>query len=397
MRQADLPDRAAPSRSDARLRFTTGNRLRLLETGTAYFAALVQRIDGAQREVRLETYIFEDDSAGQVVAGALMRAAQRGVRVRLITDGIGTKRLPLLDRCAAAGVAHRVFNPHLFGRFGFSRTHRKLAVVDDRHGYVGGINIVDDLNHDGHRLDAPRWDFAIETEGAVVAEIATAFDIQWQRIETRYNAAPLFAPRAAFRRPAETLHAPQVAFVARDNFRARRAIEKAYLVAIGRARDEVVLANPYFAPGRRLRRALTGAARRGVRVSLLIGRKEFAALDYAVPFLYATLLNAGVRIAEYDKALLHAKVAVVDGQWATVGSSNLDALSLVLNNEANLVLLGCPEIAGLRRAILKAIGEATPIDAAHYAARPWHSRLLSRIAYTAYRWTMKLITVGQYD
>ncbi len=171
------------------------------------------------------------------------------------------------------------------------------------------------------------------------------------------------ARRAAARNRSADLRGagePCVAFVARDNLINRRAIEKAYLTAIGQARAEVLLANPYFMPGRKLRRALTFAARRGVDVKLIIGRKEFAALDYAVPFLYRSLLKAGVKIAEYEKTMLHGKVAVVDSNWGTVGSSNLDALSLMLNNEANVVLVKDPQIDALREAILKAFDESLP-------------------------------------
>lgn len=150
-------------------------------------------------------------------------------------------------------------------------------------------------------------------------------------------------------------------------------------------------------PGRKLRRALVLAARRGVRVSLVIGRKEFVALDYATPFLYGNLLKNGVRIAEYEKTILHGKVAVVDADWATIGSSNLDALSLVLNNEANMVLVNHAEIAGLHDAILEAFDEGSRIDEKHYASRPVGERILSWLAYNTYRMTMKLITIGQYD
>ncbi|MGA7812164.1 phospholipase D-like domain-containing protein, partial [Caballeronia sp.] len=176
------------------------------------------------------------------------------------------------------------------------------------------------------------------------------------------------------------------------------AIEKAYLVAISRAETEVMLANPYFMPGRKLRRALAQAAQRGVRVTLVIGKKEFVALDYATPFLYRTLLKYGVRIAEYEKTILHGKVAVVDSNWATVGSSNLDALSLVLNNEANMVLVNHEnEIVKLRDAILAAFHESQPVTAEHYAARPIGIRLLNWLAYNGYRTMMKMLTVGRYD
>lgn len=393
-------------RRAVRLAFTAGNEVRLFNSGAAFFAALIERIDAARDAVSLETYIFCDDAAGRPVSEALARAAHRGVRVRIITDGVGTGRLPLFDKWVAAGIEHRIYNPHLFGRFGFSRTHRKLALIDGRVGFCGGINIVDDFEWNGARLAHPRWDFAVGLTGPVVEQVSAAFETQWQRIELGHRPRPLDAlharllPQAAEpwrRRRVPALTEPSVAFIARDNFMNRRAIEKAYLVAIGRARREILLANPYFMPGRKLRRALVRAARRGVDVRLLIGRKEFVTLDYAVRYLYRTLLTAGVRIAEYEKTMLHAKVAVVDSTWATIGSSNLDALSLVLNNEANVVLVEHAEIGVLRDAMLAAFDEARRIDADGYAARPFYERLTNWFAYSVYRMLMKVLTVGGYD
>jgi cardiolipin synthase len=396
-----------------RYRFTSDNDVKLLRSGDQFFSALIERIDAAQHDVVLETYIFCYDKAGQAMSAALLRAASRGVKVRVITDGIGTARLPMFNEWPLAGIDHRIYNPHLFGRFGFSRTHRKLAVVDDQFAYCGGINIVDDYENNGERLPFRRWDFALELHGPVVADVRQAFEVQWRRIRLGHrpfesmepdsgaqNGASLGSLRRRRRRRNEELWAggqPCVAFVARDNLINRRAIEKAYLAAIGQARHEVLLANPYFMPGRKLRRALVFAARRGVVVKLIIGRKEFKALDYAVPFLYHTLLRAGVQIAEYEKTLLHGKVAVVDSSWGTVGSSNLDALSLMLNNEANVVLVNDPSIDALREAILDAFKDARRIDEVRYEARPAGERALNWLAYTTYRVAMKLLTVGGYD
>ncbi|MEX3762668.1 cardiolipin synthase ClsB [Paraburkholderia phenoliruptrix] len=396
-----------------RYRFTSGNEVKLLRSGDEFFSALVARVDAAERDVVLETYIFCYDDAGQMVNAALLRAAARGVRVRVITDGVGTARLPMFNEWVGAGIEHRIYNPHIFGRFGFSRTHRKLAVIDDQFAYCGGINIVDDYENNGETLPYRRWDFAVELRGPVVSDVRQAFEVQWRRIRVGHKpleslepdlspktTASLGSLRRRRRRRNEELWAggqPCVAFVARDNLINRRAIEKAYLAAIGQARSEVLLANPYFMPGRKLRRALVYAARRGVVVKLIIGRKEFKALDYAVPFLYRALLRAGVQIAEYEKTLLHGKVAVVDSNWATVGSSNLDALSLMLNNEANVVLVNDPSIDALREAMLAAFKEARRIDEAHYDARPAGERLLNWLAYTTYRLAMKLLTVGGYD
>jgi cardiolipin synthase A/B len=439
----------------SRYRFTSGNEVRLFQSGKALFSAMIERIDAAQRDVALETYIFCHDETGQALSDALMRAAKRGVRVRVITDGVGTARLDLFNAWPAARVEHRIYNPHIFGRFGFSRTHRKLVVVDDLYAYCGGINVVDDMENDGKPLPFPRWDFAVELTGPVVVDVREAVELQWRRIRLGYR-PPLAAPgsptslspgvpasagylaphptghtigmptkavnemlrelapvmrtgraRRIIERLRERLRAgvpdprtagvPCVAFVARDNVVNRRAIEKAYLEAIGEARKEVLLANPYFMPGRRLRRALVEAATRGVAVKLLIGRKEFKVLDYGTPFLYHQLLSAGVQIAEYEKTMLHGKVAVVDCLWGTVGSSNLDALSLVLNNEANVLLVRHAQIQELRDAILAAFEESPEIDRAHYESRPWHVRAVNWLAFALYRAVMKLITVGGYD
>lgn len=435
----------------SRYRFTSGNEVRLFCSGADLFGAMIERIDAATRDVAIETYIFCDDDIGRALSAALVRAAQRGVRVRVITDGIGSPHLALFETWPAAGIEHRVYNPHIFGRFGFSRTHRKLAVIDDQYASCGGINVIDDLEQDGKTLPYPRWDFAVELHGPVVVDVRVAFEQQWRRIRLGHQpplpagtpspgvpaSAGYMAPHPTghtvvrstqmvddalralapavrsgpagrlFARLRERLRAsvhdprsarvPCVAFVARDNVVNRRAIEKAYLDAIGEARKEVLLANPYFMPGRRLRRALLEAAERGVAVKLLIGRKEFAVLDYAVPFLYHPLLSAGVQIAEYEKTMLHGKVAVVDSNWATVGSSNLDALSLVLNNEANVLLVLHPQIQQLRDAMLGAFEESPQIDRARYEARPWHVRALNWLAWAFYRATMKLLTVGGYD
>jgi cardiolipin synthase A/B len=453
-RAVRLRDLLLGRRYRSRYRFTSGNEVRLFGSGATLFGAMIERIDAATSDIALETYIFCDDGIGRALSDALVRAAARGVRVRVITDGIGSPRTALFDRWREAGVGHRIYNPHIFGRFGFSRTHRKLAVIDDQYAYCGGINVVDDLEQDGKMLPFPRWDFAAELSGPVVVDVREAIELQWRRIRLGYrpplpqrSAVPRFlgvpasagfmaphptghgtgrpvqaidealrqlAPKMPHGRAAgiierlrsrlrasvpdpRTARVPCVAFVARDNVVNRRAIEKAYLDAIGEAREEVLLANPYFMPGRRLRRALVEAAGRGVVVRLLIGRKEFKVLDYGVPFLYHALLTAGVQIAEYEKTMLHGKVAVVDSRWGTVGSSNLDALSLVLNNEANVLMVLHPEIQHLRDAILGAFGDAAQIDRARYEARPVLERALSWLAYAGYRAVMKLLTVGGYD
>ncbi|TAL56073.1 cardiolipin synthase ClsB [Pandoraea sp.] len=376
-----------------RLHFRQGDELDLLFQGPAYFSALIGAIEQARQEVVLESYIFANDAVGQRVSAALLLAVQRGVTVRIITDGIGTGGMPLFADWAAGGIAHRIYNPHLFGKQGFSRTHRKLAVIDRLCGFVGGINIIDDVDAHGAKLPEARWDFAVRCQGPIVRDIWQAFDTQWQRLSPG-DIGPFIRRRRYRLKPSD---APMAAFAARDNIRNRRAIEKAYLMAIGHARETVWLANPYFVPGRRVRRALIAAAGRGIQVNVLIGRKEFPLLDLAVPSLYGKLLRAGVCIAEYDRTPLHGKVAVVDDYWATVGSSNLDAFSLFLNHEANVVMLNHPLVPELRQRIAAAFEQARRIEPARFAGRGLSRRLVSWGAYLFYRLSMKIITNGKYE
>lgn len=373
--------------------------LQLLHGGNEYFAALCAAIGSATHEVFVETYIYADDEAGDQVAAALIDAARRGVTVRLVIDWVGTPVLAQRARLEAAGVEVAVFNPNWISRQGFARTHRKLAVVDGETGFVGGINIIDDLRDvGGRRLPEPRWDFALQVGGDVATDIRAAFVQQWQSLHSRYAGALELMRRIT--QPASAQPpwpgVPQIALVARDNLRDRRTIENAYLEAIGAAREAVWMANPYFAPGWRLRRALVDAAKRGVTVTLLLGKHQFRTLDWAVGALYGRLLPHGIRIAEYSRTQLHGKVAVVDRNWATVGSSNCDALSLFLNHEANLLLREHPLIGALQQQIERAYARSDVVDPQAYARRPLWQRFGNRCAYLLYRIVMKVLTVGRY-
>ena len=358
----------------SKYRFTAGNEVQLFLSGEAFFTSLIERVDAAEKDVVLETYIFCNDSAGQAVSAALLRAADRGVRVRVITDGIGTARLPLFNDWPARGVEHRIYNPHLFGRFGFSRTHRKLAVVDDKVAWCGGINIVDDYENDGVRLPYRRWDFAVELQGPVVADIREAIETAMAADSLRPPAgrvtAARFRAQGRYAAPARRATAATAAPICGGAGEPVRGVRRARqpdqpprdregLSHRDRSGAQRRCCSPILTSCRAASCGARWRTRRGAAcdVKLIIGRKEFAALDYAVPFLYRSLLKAGVQIAEYEKTMLHGKVAVVDSNWGTVGSSNLDALSLMLNNEANVVLVNDPQIDALREAILTAFDE----------------------------------------
>ncbi len=331
----------------------TGHRLALLEGSQPYFAALIAAMDAAQREVWLETYIFDLTGSGTAVAEALARAAQRGVHVRLVVDGVGTGHLPdaWQARFNAAGVQWRVFSP--VGRLGlllprqWRRLHRKLCVVDGVVAFCGGINVLDDFHDPNHgTLAAPRFDFAVQVTGPLVSDVHATMQQLWFQLQglrnirqrdfkgavRSFRAAKLSVePKSAAKNRAESPGNSRAALVLRDNFRNRTRIERAYRKAIASAHSDIVIANAYFLPGSKLRRALEMAARRGVKVQLLLQEqvRVLHAVPRGAPRDDALLEAAGVEIYEYEESFLHAKVAVVDDIWATVGSSNMDPSTCV--------------------------------------------------------------------
>ncbi len=370
-----------------------GNRVQLLRSGAEFFPRLLEAIAEARASIHLETYIFELDAVGERVVGALLEAAGRGVAVHVLVDAFGSARAaPLLrERLAAGGVRFRVFRPGLWWRLErrlLRRLHRKIALVDDRLAFVGGINIIDDRHHPG--VDGagigPRYDFAVACEGPLVALIAFVVRRLWWTVS------------AGDRQPGETrpryveLSSPlpenvRAVLLLRDNLGHRRTIEHAYLEAIEGARRDILLANAYFLPGRRLRRSLCEAASRGVRVRLLLqGRVEYRLQHYAQQALYGELLQAGVTIHEYMPSFLHAKVAVVDDVWSTVGSSNIDPYSLLLAREANIAVFDGDFAVQLRGELERSIAqESTPVHAPALAQRGWLKRVGYRIAYSVVR------------
>jgi cardiolipin synthase len=379
--------------------YVGNNDVTLLEGGLALFPAMIAAIDGARQDVHFETYIFALDETGIAVQAALIRAAQRGVKVRVVTDWFGTGAKParLLGAAfAAAGVRYRVFNPWF--KRGVTRTHRKIVVVDREIAFVGGINTNDDMlcDYAPHApLPAPRWDFAVQVRGPLVEQIHREAQAQWARVGHLGIVKRVNLFREMRRRPRSDDDGPtRAGFVVRNNLRNRRTIQGAYLQALGQARTSVLLANPYFAPGRKFREALSHAARRGVDVKLLIGVGEFWLQDMVARSFYPKLLGCGVQVIEYRKTQLHAKVAVIDDDWATVGSSNCDGLSLFLNQEANVVVRDAVFARTLRRHIERGIADGVPLQRDYFAHVGRFKRLGYEVAFFAYRLTMRIFTLG---
>jgi cardiolipin synthase len=381
-------------------RFMRGNRVTLLRSGGEFFPALVAAVDRAEREVWLETYIYADDPAGRRVAEALLRAAERGVQTRVMVDGWGAKlylTAALEQALIDGGVMLLKYRPEVapwqFRSHRLRRLHRKLAHVDGRIAFVGGINIIDDLNTPGHT--PPRVDFAVAVEGPLLVPIVQSMQRVWainELVQLRQSEVPLFpSPRRAQRAGAQTAK-----FVIRDNLRHRRDIERAYLAAIRLSRSEILLANSYFFPGIRFRRALAAAAQRGVKVTLLLqARVEYRLLHYASRALYGQLLAAGIEIQEYHRSFMHAKVAVVDAAWATVGSSNIDPYSLLMAREANVVVRDPYFASELRGELIGMIEQgARPVAAQTWASRSRIMKAMNWIAYGIVRVSLGLLGYG---
>jgi cardiolipin synthase len=381
-------------------RYTAGNAVTLLRSGAEYFPALLEAFERAEREIWLETYIFADDDTGREVAHALIAAAKRGVVVRVLVDGWGARHYltrTLERRLVMGGVDVLKYRPEVhpwhFRSHRLRRLHRKLCHVDGRIAFVGGINVIDDMNTPGHK--PPRVDFAVAVRGPILVPVMQTMQRVWAIVEIaqlRSSDVPLFPDEE----PAEDDGTQVAKFTIRDNLRHRRDIERAYLAAIRTARREIVIATAYFFPGVRFRRALINAAARDVRVTLLLqARVEYRLLHYAARALYGQLLSAGIAIQEYHRSFLHAKVAVVDSQWATVGSSNIDPYSFLMSREAN-VFVRDARFASELQVELAAMMDAgsRPVPPEDWAHRSRFAKGMSWIAYGLVRVAMGMLRYG---
>ncbi len=364
------------------------NQITLLHNGDAYFPMLEAALDQAEYHIYLESYIFENDQTGRSIAEALRRAALRGVETHLLIDGFGSDSLPktMITHLEEAGVSVMKFRPKIspwtFRRRRLRRLHRKIVVIDRKLAFVGGMNIIGDMEISGRT--SPRFDYAVSVEGPLVNAIYGSCRRLWLRVSWSHHL--LFIrdrDRASHAPPPKAAGHMRSAFLVRDNFRHRRDIEDAYLQAINQASSEIILANAYFLPGLNFRHALLAAARRGVRVILLLqGTIDHRLAYYATRALFGTFLDAGIEIYEYHKSMLHAKVAVIDNHWATVGSSNLDPFSLLLALEANVVVDDQDFAAALKVNLDQAITMGSRrLSEHHWRSQPIMLRLMSWLSY----------------
>lgn len=312
------------------------NQVELLINGEAYFPRVFKAIREARAEVLLETFIIFEDTVGMALQQALIAAAERGVRIEVTADGYGTADLTsaYIRALTQVGVRVHLFDPRpkMFGMRTnlFRRLHRKIVVVDGELAFLGGINFSrDHLEEFGPMA---KQDYAVEVRGPVVADIHQAAVELLRHCGVEH-------PGVGLRPRSQEVGSSEMLLAIRDNEDHQDDIEDQYMEAIRNARQRLLIANAYFFPGYRLLRELRSAAQRGVQVTLILQGEPDMRWAWALGrLLYDYLLRDGVTIREYCEKPLHAKVALVDGDWCTVGSSNLDPLSLSLNLEANLFI-----------------------------------------------------------
>ncbi len=385
----------------------TGNRVDLLQDGPGTYAAMFEAISGARHHINLESYIFEAVGPGEEFARRLGERARAGVRVNVLYDSFGSIGTPAsyFDGLRADGVSVCEYNPlnrlrNLLSRALHLRDHRKLMVVDGRIGFIGGVNISPvyaagstplaglppRAPHDRERAAAgragtglaakPGWrDTHVRVEGPIVAQIQRLFMQHWARHSQIALHGSGYYPAIA------PVGNQRVALAACDAGRRRNPFYRSLLTALGAAQQRIFLTTAYLVPTRRLMRALTHAARRGVEVHLLLpGVSDFWAPIHAGRSHYSRLLRAGVRLHERHDTLLHAKTCVIDGVWTTVGSSNLDWRSFLHNAEANLVMLDANLAQEMERVFRDDVGRARAIDPAQWSRRGLRQRVLEMIA-----------------
>lgn len=362
-----------------------GNEVRLLVDGGEAYPAMLEAIAGAQDTVNLETYIFASDETGWRFARTLAESAKRGVEVNVLLDGYGSVgcATSLLEYLAEAGVRVVWYKPLAPWRSGWGwwrRDHKKILVVDGGVGFVGGLNIADDYADVAHGGRGWR-DTHARLAGPVVAGLQQSFFRTWRKVGGPRLEPSVHLPELA------PMGSSDAAILTNRIHKERRQIRKAYLYALKRAQRYIYLTSAYFVPSYRIRSRLRKACARGVDVRILLaGASDIGLVTRAARHLYTKLLKGGVRIFEWAGPMIHAKTAVVDGAWATVGSCNLDFMSMRYNLESNAVVLGENLADPLTQLFHQDLECATEIHLAQWRQRPGLQKLLDSLAFRLRNW-----------
>ncbi len=312
----------------------TLEKTRLIQGGKEYFLLLKRLIDCAQDSIFLQTYIFEDDQTGTEIANALKTAVQRKVEVFILVDGYASGNLSrgFIHSLKEAGVNFRMFNPLLKSRHFYlgRRLHHKVMVVDAKCALVGGINISDRYNDLPHQ---PAWlDWAVYVEGEVAKQLMSICKMRVNR--------PTLKSLINLKKNSLSQNVERTVLVKINDWVLRKMeITRSYLNMFRHAKKEIIIMSAYFLPNGLFRKAMKSAVKRGVKVQLILaGRSDVLISKYAERYMYRWLLKNGIEIYEYQRSVLHGKMAVYDGKWATVGSYNVNNISAYASIELNLAI-----------------------------------------------------------
>lgn len=370
--------------------YLPGHQLELVLSGALFFEQLEQLIDGAKKLLHVQVYIFEEDETGMLIAGALKRASKRGVAVFLAVDSYGSKELSpaFVADLKAHGIHYKCFSPlpiHFYVFRMGRRLHQKVMVADNRIALVGGINIAN--KYRGGASEAPWLDFAVRVKGPVCADIS--------HICTRIHREKYFGKLKGFAVDESPKHTGNTRsrVVLNDWFRRKNQVSIGYRSAFLNARHSITIMASYFLPGRALRVILNKAAKRGVKVSILLpGKSDIDMAKRATRYLYRWMLRNNIQIYEWEQSILHGKLAVVDGKWATIGSYNLNHLSHFSSIEMNLEVLDESFAKGIEAELASLMSQSTAItpDSMERAHGLW-AKLLDWASYTLARWIMLIL------
>lgn len=373
--------------------WVAGNRVRLFTEGDAAFEQMLAAIGAAERRVWLEMYWFAADRVGLRFFRALEAAVRRGVQVAVLYDAWGSFGTPRqhFEQLRAAGASVLDFNPvspmeQRFRLAGLTqRNHRKLLLIDGRTAFTGGQNIADEWTA---TLGNGWKDEVVEVSGPVVYNLEQAFVDSWRHAHAEAAgsvAAPVLTPTVLAN--AEVVSGVNVAVLTQAGLRQRRYALRAYLQRLRAASDSINIANAYFLPNPALVRSLVAAARRGVRVRVIVaGRSDVPFVTLASRAVWSKLLRAGVQLFAWHRSVLHSKLAVVDANWVTVGSFNLDYVSLRRNRELNLAVADAGFADTVNQEFEAMLAVSEEVTQAAFARRPLLLRVLERLVYAFRTW-----------
>jgi cardiolipin synthase len=315
--------------------FRYNNHLELLQSGNSFFEKLTELIKNATSEIHLQLYIFEPDETGKIITDLLIKAAKKGIKIYVVLDAYGSKNFNKIwqKNLTDVGIEIYFYSPIKFANYLHMgmRLHHKIICVDGQFALVGGINISD--NYSAYNHQTPWLDFALLAQGKVVLDLVQICK-QTLRTVSSY-------PKYKTKQEIQKEHKPIITRVLQNNWlQAKFGITHQYKQQIRKANNEIILIASYFIPSLALKRLLKNAAKRGVNVKIVLSSfSDVSMVKYATEYFYNDLLKAGINIYEWKQSVLHAKVGLIDAEWLSVGSYNLNHLSDFGSIECNLEIL----------------------------------------------------------